>query len=159
MFEDDIDAAHALHGPSNPDVGPDWAMLADHEVEYLGSSLSIQDLEINLLFLATAVGSGIGGNVRLQEDHCSPSGNAELQSAPQSEDVPAGGDDAERSALQASPSPPQSPATFINSLRLPLVTPLLRSPPRTRVARDDDTWVPCRSNRLAAKAPFRDLQP
>lgn len=55
---------------------------------------------------------------------------------------------------------PQSPTTFIDSLKLPLETPLLNTPPRLKVARDvDDCWVPRRSDRLAAKSAFRDPQP
>lgn len=58
------------------------------------------------------------------------------------------------------PATPQSPTTFIESLRLPPQTPILRSPPRARMPRDGaGSWVPRRSTWLAAKAPFKDPNP
>ncbi|KAK8458054.1 hypothetical protein SEVIR_3G293402v4 [Setaria viridis] len=50
-----------------------------------------------------------------------------------------------------------SVAAFIDSMRLPLQEPLIKSPPRTRTSRVvDDDWIPRRSVRLAAKSAFRD---
>lgn len=58
----------------------------------------------------------------------------------------------------AGATPPAT--TFVDSLRLPLDDPILRTPPRaTTTSVLDDDWVPRRSTRLAAKAPFRDPQP
>jgi hypothetical protein len=53
-----------------------------------------------------------------------------------------------------------SVAAFIDSMRLPLQEPLIKTPPRARTARAiDDDWIPRRSDRLAAKSAFRDPQP
>jgi hypothetical protein len=48
-------------------------------------------------------------------------------------------------------------ALFISSLLLPVQDGLLRTPPRQR--REPASLVPRRSDRLAAKAPFRDPNP
>jgi hypothetical protein len=50
-----------------------------------------------------------------------------------------------------------SVTSFVDSLKLQLQEPLIRTPPRTR--RNDDDWIPRRSIRLAGKSHFRDPQP
>jgi len=82
-----------------------------------------------------------------------PSGMAADNVAPVAASSPPGADPC------IATSPP-SPASFVNSLRIPLVVPLLRTTPRVRTSRAiDDEWVPRRSDRLAAKSAFRDPQP
>jgi hypothetical protein len=48
-------------------------------------------------------------------------------------------------------------AAFINAIKLPLRESLLQAPP-TRVL-NAENWIPRRSDRLAAKSVFRDLNP
>jgi hypothetical protein len=49
---------------------------------------------------------------------------------------------------------------FIDSIRLPLEEPLIKTPPHARTARTvNDDWIPRRSDHLAAKSVFRDPQP
>jgi hypothetical protein len=49
---------------------------------------------------------------------------------------------------------------FIAGLNLPLVTPLIQSPPCLRVSRmRDENWVPHHSERLAAMSAFHDPNP
>jgi hypothetical protein len=61
--------------------------------------------------------------------------------------------------LHGTDSPP-SVEDFIASLKLPLETPLIQSPPRLHVSRiPDENWVPRRSERLAAMSGFRDPNP
>lgn len=53
-------------------------------------------------------------------------------------------------------------AAFIDSVMVPLPEPLVRSPPKLRVTRArnvDDSFVPKRSARLAAKSQFRANKP
>jgi hypothetical protein len=84
-----------------------------------------------------------------------------------SADAEAPGVDSEDAAEQpAAPAPiAASPTTtlvaaFINSMRLPLQEPLIKTPPRARTTRAvDDDWIPRHSDRLATKSAFRDPQP
>jgi hypothetical protein len=53
-----------------------------------------------------------------------------------------------------------SVAAFIDSMRLPLQEPLIKTPPRARTVRAvNNDWIPRRSDRLAAKSAFHDPQP
>jgi hypothetical protein len=53
-----------------------------------------------------------------------------------------------------------SVTAFIDSIRLPLEEPLIKTPRRARTARTvSDDWIPRRSDRLAAKSVFRDPHP
>lgn len=68
--------------------------------------------------------------------------------------------------LQPADGPPTAPVhpnpmqDFVDSIQLPLGTPLLRTPPRVVPSSDADVaWVPRRSSRLATKSAFHDPQP
>ena len=53
-----------------------------------------------------------------------------------------------------------SVTAFVDSLRLPVLEPIIQDTPRAYVPRRrDDDWLPRRSTRLAAKHAFRDPNP
>jgi hypothetical protein len=109
-------------------------MLLGREVECLGQghSLSVEDLEMDLRLHESGVRPAAGP----QAVFSAPTANTQDLSHDLAEDAPPC--DA-HTAPPASPVAPQSPSTFIGSLKLPLLTPLIQSPPRVRVTRDDST--------------------